>query len=187
MKKRQKVVFICLALLLVNVSAKAAFVVSVQTSEASANIGDLVTATLNIAGVSDLYAYQADLDFNPGLLQATSVNEGTFLPSGGTTLFLPGTIDNTLGAITNNADTLLGAVSGVNGSGSLLIATFDATASGPVNVTFSNLLLLDSSLNPITNTITPEPSTRLPMAILALGTVTAICIRRSRFARKSGV
>ena len=128
---------------------------------------------INISNVSDLFALQLDLTFNPAVVQLTNVLEEGFLPSGGSTLFVPGTIDNTVGDATLNADTLLGAVAGANGSGTLLEFQFSALSPGVSPFAISNVILLDSNLNSITNTITegsitvtpggavPEPATLL--------------------------
>src|SRR5438552_3229417 len=58
----------------------------------------------------DVYAFQFDLAYNPSVIQLADVVEGPFLPMGGTTFFLPGTIDNTAGTVTSVADTLVGPV-----------------------------------------------------------------------------
>jgi adhesin HecA-like repeat protein len=54
------------------------------------------------------------------VLSATGITEGSFLPSGGSTFLIPGMIDNNAGIIAFNADTLLSAISGVSGSGTLI-------------------------------------------------------------------
>ena len=43
---------------------------------------------IRIADITDLYAFQFDLAFNPTILSAASVTEGPFLPSGGSTVFI---------------------------------------------------------------------------------------------------
>lgn len=110
------------------------------------------TFALNITAVdvSDLYAFQFDLGFTPGLLSAISIVDGSLLSSGGSTFFLPGTIDNADGTISFTADALISAVPGVTGSGTLAMVTFQALSAGLSPITISNLLLLDSSLSTIT-------------------------------------
>ncbi|HEV3199328.1 MAG TPA: cohesin domain-containing protein, partial [Bryobacteraceae bacterium] len=61
----------------------------------SAAVGDIFTVNVNIAGITDLYGFQFDLSFDPAILAAASSTEGPFLPTGGATFFIPGTIDNT--------------------------------------------------------------------------------------------
>lgn len=115
------------------------------SSPATVSEGSSFTVDVNISGVTDLYDYQFDLAFNPGILSATSVLEGGFLTSGGSTFFVPGTIDNVGGTIAFNADTLLGMISGVSGSGTLLVFDFTATAPGVSDFTVENVTLQDST------------------------------------------
>ena len=124
-------------------------IVSVDPLSSSVSLGSNFSLNINIANVSDLYAFQFDIGFGPNVLQATSVIEGAFLPSGGFTFFIPGTIDNNAGAITFIADTLLGPGPGVNGSGTLAILGFKASGVGTSTIDISNLILLDSNLNEI--------------------------------------
>src|SRR2546430_17140244 len=91
-------------------------IVSIQPASSSVAEGDTFTLDVDIANVTDLFAFQFDLGFCPGVLSALSIIEGAFLPGGGTTFFIPGTIDNVGGAITASADALIGAISGVNGT-----------------------------------------------------------------------
>jgi hypothetical protein len=116
--------------------------------------GNSFAADLNISGVTDLYGFQLDLSFDPTILQATDVMEGSFLPSGGDTFFIPGTIDNNAGSVVFNADTLLSAISGVNGSGKLLQFDFIATGIGTSVLDSGNVFLLDSNGNEIASSIT---------------------------------
>jgi general secretion pathway protein D len=125
---------------------------------------------VNVANVSDLFAFGFDIGFTPGTLSAVSVTEGSFLPGGGSTFFLPGTIDNTLGTISFNADTLIGSIPGVSGNGTLAILDFTALSAGTSPISILNASLLDSTLSPISFTslngganvgaqAVPEPST----------------------------
>src|SRR6266436_3322803 len=79
-----------------------------------------------------------------------SITEGPFLPAGGATFFIPGTIDNATGAITFTADTLQTAIVGVNGNGTLATVDFQALCVGTSLVALSNVILLDSALGDIT-------------------------------------
>jgi len=110
--------------------------------------GGTFTVDVNVSGVTDLYGYQLDLAFNPGVLSAVSVAEGPFLASGGNpTTFLPGTIDNVGGTVALNADAINGPVSGVSGSGELLAFTFDAIGTGTSSLAIQNEILNDSGFN----------------------------------------
>jgi Cohesin domain/PEP-CTERM motif len=153
--------------------------VSVVGPIAPVSKGSSFVVDVDITGVSDLYGFQFDVGFNPSILAATSSNEGTFLKSAGATYFIPGTIDNVGGSVTNNADTLLTAISGVNGGGLLATIDFTAVGSGTSALDLANVTLLNSGLNPISvttvdgsvsvegvTTAVPEPAT---LALLGLG------------------
>src|ERR1017187_9500590 len=82
---------------------------------------DLIfTVPVNIADVSDLYAFQFDLAFDPTSLQLLSISEGSFLPSAGSTFFIPGDIDNIGGDAISNADTLVGDIAGASEASAML-------------------------------------------------------------------
>lgn len=132
-------------------------------------VGSPVTVSVALTGIADLYAYQFSLSFDPTVLQATSVTEGALLPAAGTTFFVGGAIDNTLGTVSFTAGSLIGAVPGVNGSGVLADIGFNVTTAGMSPLVFSEVLLLDSNLLDLTVqvqngtlvTAIPEPGTWL--------------------------
>jgi Cohesin domain len=128
--------------------------------------GASVPIDISISNVSDLFAFQFDLSFDPSVLSAESVAEGPYFVSNGVS-FSSGTIDNSAGTITFIADTLGGSGPGFFGSTLLATATFKALAAGSTDVSPINLVLLDSSLSdiaantsatPVTITSTPEPA-----------------------------
>jgi hypothetical protein len=150
---------------------------------ATASPGDAFTVDVDITGATDLYDFQLDLAFDPTVLEATGVSEGALLPGGGATFFLPGFIDNTGGTVSFNADTLLSAIAGVSGDGTLLVFDFTALGSGTSALTIENEILQDSQGNILGDTTqggsvtveeqtggggtgVPEPSSLL---LLALG------------------
>jgi hypothetical protein len=154
---------ICPSLLVAQVQA--------VVSPGSANVADGTTfdVPVDISQVSDLYAYQFDLSFDPSVLDLLSISEGPFLSNVGSTFFLPGTIDNTAGTATFNADSLVGPISGASGSGELAVFNFEALSEGSTALTLSNVSLLDSTPSNISFTMTdgqvvvsasnvPEPS-----------------------------
>ena len=161
--------------------------ISIDPITQTATDGSQVVVNVDITGVTDLYGFQFDLEFNPSVLAAVSSSEGTFLPSGGGTFFVPGTIDNVGGTVSATADTLLTAITGVSGSGAL--ATFDFTAIGPgsSSLSIANVTLLDSNLNSIPNTagggsVTVTNPTPLPAAawLLLSGLGGLAAMRRCR-------
>jgi Cohesin domain len=164
-------------------------VVSITPDTKMVGLGGAFALEIGITNVSDLFAFQFDLGFGPGILSAQRISEGLFLPGGGTTVFILGTIDNAAGTITATADSLIGAISGVNGSGVLADVQFTALAPGTSTITLSNVLLLNSTLSPIdfsigngsvTVTSVPEPAA-LPLfgsALLCLGVAARRCSRR---------
>jgi hypothetical protein len=64
----------------------------VQRSVASVSNGAGFSVDVDVSDVSELTAFQFDIGFNPAVLSATAVTESSFLPSGGSTFFIPGTL-----------------------------------------------------------------------------------------------
>lgn len=128
--------------------------------------GTPVTLDVRIENITDLFAWQFSLAFNPAVLQVTSVTEGSFLSgSGAGTLFGGGTVDNSAGTISFAYDTLIGQVPGVSGFGVLARVNANVLAGGSSPLSFSNTIFLDSALADITVTVTngvllavPEPA-----------------------------
>jgi len=164
-------------------------ILSIAPSPSTVGAGSNVVLDVNIANVTDLFAFQFDLSFAPGTVSAASIVEGAFLAGGGTTAFIPGTIDNVGGTIAATADTLIGPGPGVNGSGTLVVLTLTGLAPGTSSIDFSSVFLLDSNLTGInsslqsgsvtvTSTAVPEPNT---LVLLIAG----MSFLASRFLRKT--
>ena len=99
---------------------------------------DMLTLNLNAEKVTNLAGWQADITFDPNVLEATEVAEGDFLMlEGGDTFFQGGTIDNTVGKI-KGMFVARQSEKGVNGTGTLLAVTFRAKAGGKTQVTLDN-------------------------------------------------
>jgi len=153
-------------------------ILSITPSSPVVQPGQSFSLHVDIANVTDLFALQFDLAFNPAVLSVASITEGSFLPSGGSTFFIPGTIDNTGGTIAATGDSLLGAIAGVSGSGTLATISLQALTLGTSSITLSHVLLLDSSLGEITvslgaGSVTVQPATGVPepsaTLLLAIG------------------
>lgn len=109
----------------------------VDVGSATVSVGDTFAIGVSITDAADLTNYQFDLGFDALILQANSVNEGTFLATGGGTLFIAPFIDNVTGLISGVSNSLL-AFPGVNGNGLLAMIEFTALASGTSGLTFAN-------------------------------------------------
>ena len=153
-------------------------------------IGTTVSVPIDIAGVTDLFAWQFDIRFDPSILAATSIGEGSFLLGAGSTFFVPGLIDNVAGLITFSSNSLLGMGGGRTGDGLLATLSFQAIGAGTTSIALQNLTLLDSQFNEIlyisrdgavvigAATGVPEPDTLSLTLLAALGVGLAQWTRR---------
>ena len=99
-------------------------------SEPIIHVGDTFTLDLSAEDVYDLAGWQFDITFNPNLLQALEIREGSFLKKDGeSTFYRKGVINNREGEITRLSSARLSGA-GVNGEGTLLSVTFRAIAGG---------------------------------------------------------
>lgn len=162
-------------------------IVSIQTSDSTPTVGNSFNVSVDITSVTDLFAFQFDITFDPTILAASTSSEGAFLPTGGATIFIPGTIDNTMGTVTFIADSLIGSILGVDGSGALATLIFHALGPGTSSVDLLNVTLLDSALADISATAVggavsvinavPEPSS---LFLIGLGVFVLAAARRRR-------
>ena len=175
------------AALLVLCNAASAATILINPASSTTTLGVVVSVAVRVTDATDLYAYQFDLSFDPTILSTTGVSEGGFLPSGGSTFFLPGTIDNVSGMVTLTAGSLEGAVPGVTGSGTLAVVQLKGLKFGPSPVTLSNIVLLDSTGADIDTTIqngsvtvVPEPTS---VMLLGGGLLAGLIARAYRLYR----
>ncbi len=180
MKKLTCLCGIVLALLAAPVSATT---LSFAPSPAVVQVGDTFTLDVLVAQAADLYAFQFDFAFDPTLVQADTVLEGDFLSaSGRATFFFPGAIDNIAGTVSFTANTLIGPGPSVTGDGTVVHLSFHALAPGQSDLSFGNVVLLDSSLSDIATTpmdgavnvtSVPEPASvalfGIGLAVLTVG------------------
>ncbi|HTR48532.1 MAG TPA: cohesin domain-containing protein [Verrucomicrobiae bacterium] len=176
-------------LLFIPISCSADAILSVS-GPATVSPGDTFTVDVVVTGATDLYTVGLDLDFDPSVLEATSVSEGPLLPMGGPTSFIPGDIDNVGGTVTFNGDSLYGVPSGVSSDGTLFVFTFTAIGDGtsPITIVSGTEYLIDSQGDILGDTIdngsvtvqtqasssnVPEPSS-LPLLFLGVTSLAAL-------------
>lgn len=165
-------------------------VISVSPSSQSVTLGNQVTLDVAITGAQDVYAFQFDIAFDPAILEALSVSQGTLLAGSGG--FVPGTIDNGAGTVGFTIDSLIGPIPGINADGTLGQLLLSTLAAGVSPITLSNVILLDSNLADIpftledgTVTVTsstaavPEPAS---WTLLAAGAAAVYLTSRRRSA-----
>ncbi len=112
------------------------------------------TIDLKVLDISDLAGWEADIHFDPAILQVNSVREGIFLKqNAGRTHFRRGTIDNTTGRINGVSSTRL-TQGGVDGEGTLLSVTFTIKDAGEIQVTLHGFVAGTSTGETITSTPT---------------------------------
>jgi hypothetical protein len=97
--------------------------------------------------------WQAGINFNASILEATTLEEGPFLKQKSTTLWTNGMIDNANGIIHYHASALAGNVTGANGNGTLTTMTFKVRDYGTSYLQLTDVLLLNSSLTSTDKTL----------------------------------
>jgi len=126
----------------------------VQVSPASKTVSAGQTFTINVACTpgQSIKSFELKVSFNPTLLQANAVSEGTIF-TGYTTFFNAGTINNTAGTIVDVYGLIVGA-GGVTNPGSLVSFSFTArSASGTSTIGLSEVgVTNDTTYVPVTVT-----------------------------------
>lgn len=150
-------------------------VLSVTASPTTPVPGGQVTVNVNISGISDLFAYQFALEFNPSFLQGVSGVQGPFLPAVGSTTFGASVVSSPTAYFVYGS--LFGTGPGASGSGVLATLTFNVLGNQYGSFAVSDVLFLNSSLQPIT--VVPEPSAALLLAA-GLAGVGALRLRKAR-------
>ena len=112
------------------------FVLSTEATEFE--VEDTFTLELRVEDMENLGGWQADLVFNPAVLNAVEVSEGDFLKeSDEQTHFDAGTIQNSIGKITGLKALRLSGDS-VDGNGVLCSVTFTVVGTGECRLTLEN-------------------------------------------------
>jgi hypothetical protein len=175
--------------------AQALPLIELRPSLSSVDVGNGFTIDVNAVDVTDLFAYQIDITFDPLAVEAGIVSDGGFLTSGGGLSVFGGllalTIDNTLGVITI-LDALTGPAppaSGVTGTGLLATLGFTARSAGSTQIGLTNVIAEDASGAPIelsalqgaavdvTSVATPVPE---PGTLLLVSSALALVASKAR-------
>jgi hypothetical protein len=133
------------------------------------------TVNLTVVNATDLYRWQAIIYFSNQILNATDVEEGSFLPTVGTTTFQSSTnlaYNATHGRITL-AENLTGAA-GAYGDGQLAAITFHVLDNGSTPITISNDTLYDSGGSQIAHTTSNGYFSNLPVVVIVDVAVTKV-------------
>lgn len=120
------------------------------------DIGQAFTVNINVSEVTDLYAWQTGITFNPEVLECTGFHEGEFLErSGEKRIFLEHGKDmnNALGIVYFRGCCLLGSVLGVDGSGQLAYVTFKSVGIGVSDFHLTDVVLINSKLEDVKFTV----------------------------------
>jgi len=134
--------------------------VQISPSPIAVGVGSNFTVNLTVTGVTNLAVWEFRLFYPNSILNCTNASEGPFLQEGGNSQYFTFNITNsynaTYGCVLLGA-TLVGAVPGVSGSGTLANVTFQAIGSGNAILHFDN--------DPIWNFLldaTPPPRNPIP-------------------------
>ena len=103
-----------------------------------------LTVNVSIRDVTDLYAWQFNMTFNPAIMQCVSVTQGPFLSSVRATIFPSPGINNTTGEI-KAACALVVSGPGASGNGTLATITFHCTGPGGSALDLHDTKLLNST------------------------------------------
>lgn len=115
--------------------------VNPQTAEKT--VGQNFAVNLSVSDVANLYAWQVKLAYDHTILELVKTVQGSFLGASDVTFFTY-KVNDTSGFILMDC-TLLGNLSGVNGSGTLATIEFHVIQSGSCDLSLYDTELLDPS------------------------------------------
>ena len=111
---------------------------SLSTETTQVEKGDTFTLHLNAEEITDLAGWQGDIVFDPAVLKANNITEGSFLKQkNGRTFFRKGTIHSKQGKIAGISAARI-SQGGASGDGALLSIRFTAHAEGQTRILFRN-------------------------------------------------
>jgi len=126
--------------------------VRVDPSSQTVSVGDNFSLNIRIENVENLGSYEWLLTFDPAVSGFVSVSNGSFLGSGGRTVFCPGAILDT-GSVRFGCSTAGTTPPGPSGAGVLATITFSALAAGTSPLDLVWVQLSDPLANDIPTTI----------------------------------
>ena len=129
------VILLLLSLLVVPLHSAANTTVRPNPVSKSVATGSTFTLDILCIPTQSIKSFELRIEFNPSLLKANSVVEGTIFDEY-TTFFNAGTIDNSAGTISNIYDVILGP-EGVSSTGTLIRISFTAksiTGTSPITI-----------------------------------------------------
>jgi hypothetical protein len=160
------------------------------------SIGSSFSVNVTVENVIDLYAWVLTLYYPNTVLNGTSAAEGTFLKADGNpTAFIEDNFTDSYNAtdgLLHVLCTRIGDVPGLNGSGTLVTATFKSTSTGTAeNLHLENVQLSNASatLIPFTAadgevTVLPEFPPCLILPLIMMPTLLALTACRRRHHKK---
>jgi general secretion pathway protein D len=122
-----------------------------EPGTAQPNVGSTFNVQLVVSNVNDLYSAPMQINFDPKMLQVTSVSAGDFLSRDGQPVALVHREDPATGLISFTATRPPGT-GGISGSGVLLTMTFQAKAPGQSSIVVARPGGQSSTRAPITMT-----------------------------------
>jgi chaperone required for assembly of F1-ATPase len=128
-----------------SVLAAGTAVVSVSAPTQPVSSGNQFTINIIVQPNTAIAGAQFNLSFNPSLVSVNSVTEGNlFTQGGGSTYFMPGTINNITGSVTGVAGTITTPGKTVSTTGTLAVITLTAgTSKATSTLTLSNVIVGD--------------------------------------------
>jgi len=135
------VIILSIAMASVGTASPEEPVIRLEPSSNTAEVGDTFTVDITVTGISEeesLYGWECTkITFNPGIINAVNVTEGSFLKDTGHSTLFHKVIDNTTGIVK-----ALGMIeppfpqTGANGSGTLATIIFKAVGQGATGLSF---------------------------------------------------